>query len=64
MSQPPRCSPPHAAQELLESLCGISYLGDIRMGCAEDRHKVQRIVAGSWDPLQQLYKPAMEVASC
>jgi translocator assembly and maintenance protein 41 len=46
---------------MFESLCGISYLGDIRMGFAEDKHKVRRIVEGSWDPLQQLYKPAMEV---
>ena len=50
-----------ALQELLESICGISYMGDIRMGLAEDRLKVRRIVQGSWDPLLQMYSPFLEV---
>ena len=31
------------------------------MSFAEDKHKVQRIVEGSWKQLQQLYRPALEV---
>ena len=50
-----------APQELLESICGLSYMGDIRMGLAEDRQKIRRIVQGSWDPLLQMYSPLLEV---
>ncbi len=48
-------------QELLEAACGLSYIGDIRVGLAEDAQKVRRIVAGSFRQLQELYRPTMQV---
>lgn len=36
-------------------------MGDIRMGLAEDKHKVRRIVQGSWKPLMRMYGPYLEV---
>lgn len=48
-------------QELLEAICGLSYLGDIRVGLAEDSHKVRRIVTGSYRQLQELYRPFLQV---
>jgi len=33
-------------KELLFTVCGLSYSGDVRMGLAEDSKKVQRIVQG------------------
>jgi translocator assembly and maintenance protein 41 len=49
------------AQELMEAICGLSYTGDVRVGLAEDRHKVRRIVAGSFRQLQELYSPVLQV---
>ena len=51
-------------QELLESLCGLSYRGDVRVGIAEDRDKVKRIVKGSFEALEELYRPHMQVSIC
>lgn len=36
-------------------ICRISYMGDIRMGIAEDADKVDRIVAGSFSSFEALY---------
>ena len=49
-------------QTLLQSVCGLSYRGDIRMGLAEDPHKVRRIVLGSRSGLEDMYLPLMTTA--
>ena len=49
------------AQALFASICGTSYLGDVRVGLAEDPLKVQRIVEGSWDRLHDLYQAPLKV---
>lgn len=43
------------AQDLYRMICRISYMGDIRMGIAEDADKVDRIVAGSFSSFEALY---------
>lgn len=45
----------HGAQDLYRMICRISYMGDIRMGIAEDADKVDRIVAGSFSSFEALY---------
>lgn len=50
-----------AVQEFLQMVCKLSYLGDIRLGVAEDPKKVQRIAEGSRSELLQLYKPQLQV---
>ncbi|EFJ52533.1 hypothetical protein VOLCADRAFT_116006 [Volvox carteri f. nagariensis] len=46
--------------ELLRTLVGLSYRGDVRLAVgAEDPHKVQRIVDGSWDELYGMYLPLL-----
>ncbi len=42
-------------QDLYRTICRISYMGDIRMGIAEDADKVDRIVAGSFNSFEALY---------
>ncbi|KAK9858420.1 hypothetical protein WJX84_004892 [Apatococcus fuscideae] len=42
-------------RDLYRTICRISYLGDIRMGIAEDADKVDRIVAGSFSSFEALY---------
>lgn len=42
-------------------VCNLSYLGDIRMGLAEDPLKVRRIAEGSRTELLDLYKPQLKV---
>ncbi|BDA51403.1 phosphatidate cytidylyltransferase, mitochondrial [Coccomyxa sp. Obi] len=49
-----------STQDMYESICGLSYRGDVRVGIAEDRDKVKRIVKGSFDALQDLYRPYMQ----
>jgi translocator assembly and maintenance protein 41 len=51
----------HAHQDLFRRLASLSYLGDVRMGLAEDSSKVERIVAGSCDAFKQLYLPLLQV---
>lgn len=46
--------------ELLSIICSLSYIGDIRLGFAEDSRKVQRIVRGSRDQLCQLYHDTIQ----
>ena len=52
-----------AVQALMESICGLSYIGDIRMAWGEDRHKIQRIVQGSWAALLRTFLPQLKVCS-
>lgn len=42
-------------KEIYTKLCGLSYLGDARMAIAENPHKVENIVEGSFDKLQEIY---------
>ncbi|KAK9842097.1 hypothetical protein WJX81_008323 [Elliptochloris bilobata] len=49
-----------STEELFCAVCGLSYLGDVRMGLAEDKNKVQRIVAGSAPGLHALYRAHLE----
>eukprot|EP00439_Symbiodinium_sp_Y106_P002880 s5611_g1.t1 len=46
-----------AAQEVLAKVVELSYLGDIRVGLAENPRKVQNIVASQKDLLWSIYKP-------
>jgi len=40
---------------LFQTLCGLSYLGDVRMSLAENPHKVCNIVQGSYDEFLKVY---------
>ena len=42
-------------------IVGLSYMGDVRMGIAEDSSKVDRIAIGSADGLKHIYLPRLEV---
>lgn len=44
---------------LFSRLVSLSYAGDIRMGLAENPHKVASIVHGSWNSIIPLYRKAM-----
>ena len=48
-------------QELFAKICGVSYIGDVRMGFAEDSRKVERIAAGSAAGLAQMYNKRFQV---
>lgn len=41
--------------DLFERLCNFSYMGDFRMGIAENPNKVKNIVNGSYDELYEIY---------
>ena len=43
--------------ELYTLLTSLSYMGDVRMGIAEDPMKIVRIVTGSYTQFQSLYAP-------
>jgi translocator assembly and maintenance protein 41 len=47
-------------KDLFKRITSLSYLGDVRMGLAEDSKKVERIVAGSYDRFQELYLPLLQ----
>lgn len=42
-------------KDILVTLCGLSYLGDTRMGIAENPNKVSNIVEGSFDEFNSIY---------
>lgn len=46
--------------ELYAKICGLSYMGDIRMLFAEDKNKVKKIVQGQFNLFQTMYKPILE----
>ncbi len=47
-------------ETLRETLCGLSYRGDLRTWFgAEDKHKVKRIAAGSTNAIDELYRLAV-----
>jgi hypothetical protein len=41
--------------DIYKTLCGLSYIGDARMSIAENPHKVQDIVEGSFDKIEEIY---------
>jgi len=55
------CCCPAGCQDLFKRITSLSYLGDVRMGLAEDSKKVERIVAGSYSHFKSLYLPLLKV---
>ncbi|GFR42538.1 hypothetical protein Agub_g3444, partial [Astrephomene gubernaculifera] len=50
--------PTFTEEELLRTIVGLSYRGDVRLAVrAEDPAKVERITAGSWAGLRNMYLP-------
>ncbi len=49
------CDSVTTREEIYRKLCGISYIGDARMAFAENPHKVENIVDGSFDKLSEIY---------
>lgn len=49
-------------QDVFRRITSLSYMGDVRMGLAEDSKKVERIVSGSYDGFKQLYLPVLQVS--
>lgn len=50
--------------ELLSTICGLSYGGDVRMGVGESWSKVDHIVAGQLEPLRRLYAHPIAQLQC
>lgn len=48
--------PEFSEEDLYATICGLSYMGDVRMLFAEDKHKVRKIVRGSSSLFQDLYR--------
>ena len=48
-------------QDLYIKICGVSYIGDVRMGFAEDSRKTDRIAKGSAAGLAQMYNKRLQV---
>ena len=46
--------------QLVLTICNLSYLGDIRQKGFEDTKKVEKIVEGSYEYLKTLYVPIIE----
>lgn len=42
-------------EDLYNKICGLSYMGDARMAIAENPNKVENIVRGSFDKLEEVY---------
>ncbi|KAL5719853.1 hypothetical protein ACHQM5_012587 [Ranunculus cassubicifolius] len=54
-------SPPEFTEEqLYAKICGLSYMGDLRMLFAEDKNKVNKIVRGQFHLFKTMYKPILE----
>jgi len=49
-------------QDLCRMVVGLSYMGDIRMGLAEDSKKVDRIATSSSAGLRDIYLPMLRVS--
>lgn len=47
-------------QDLYIKICGVSYIGDVRMGFAEDSRKTDRIAKGSAAGLAQMYNKRLQ----
>ena len=48
-------------QDLYAKICGVSYIGDVRMGFAEDSRKIERIASGSAEGLALMYNKRLQV---
>ena len=48
-------------QDLYAKICGVSYIGDVRMGFAEDSKKTERIARGSSEGLALMYNKRLQV---
>lgn len=46
--------------DLYAKICSLSYMGDLRMLFAEDKYKVKKIVDGSFQPFQLMYRPLIQ----
>uniref|UniRef100_J3N8Z1 Phosphatidate cytidylyltransferase, mitochondrial n=2 Tax=Oryza brachyantha TaxID=4533 RepID=J3N8Z1_ORYBR len=46
--------------DLYAQICSLSYMGDLRMLFAEDKNKVKKIVEGSFQSFQLMYKPQIQ----
>ncbi|KAL6842894.1 hypothetical protein ACP4OV_027207 [Aristida adscensionis] len=46
--------------DLYAQICSLSYMGDLRMLFAEDKDKVKKIVEGSFQSFQLMYKPILQ----
>ncbi|CAM0873770.1 unnamed protein product [Alopecurus aequalis] len=46
--------------DLYAQICSLSYMGDLRMLFAEDKDKVKKIVEGSFQPFQLMYRPLLQ----
>ncbi|CAL4987593.1 unnamed protein product [Urochloa decumbens] len=46
--------------DLYAQICSLSYMGDLRMLFAEDKHKVKKIVEGSLQSFQTMYRPLLQ----
>lgn len=49
------CDPVTTKDKIFNQVCGLSYMGDARMAIAENPHKVENIVEGSFDKLVEIY---------
>lgn len=49
------CDPVTTKDKIFNQVCGLSYMGDARMAIAENPHKVENIVDGSFDKLVEIY---------
>ncbi|GMH01057.1 hypothetical protein Nepgr_002896 [Nepenthes gracilis] len=47
-------------EDLYAKICSLSYIGDVRMLFAEDRHKVKKIVEGQFNLFRTMYNPILE----
>ena len=52
---------PPIMQDLYIKICGVSYIGDVRMGFAEDSRKTDRIAQGSAEGLALMYNKRLQV---
>ncbi|DBB04767.1 hypothetical protein WJX82_007058 [Trebouxia sp. C0006] len=50
-------------QDLYAKICGVSYIGDVRMGFAEDSRKIERIASGSAEGLALMYNKRLQGAA-
>jgi len=46
--------------DLYAQICSLSYMGDLRMLFAEDKDKVKKIVEGSFQSFQLMYRPLFQ----
>ncbi|EES09918.1 phosphatidate cytidylyltransferase, mitochondrial isoform X2 [Sorghum bicolor] len=46
--------------DLYAQICSLSYMGDLRMLFAEDKDKVKKIVEGSFQSFQLMYRPLLQ----